>query len=101
VKVYQLLIGDEYGLRSSDEELTLDPIKGYAGRTGTKAQRDPKFVAEMVERRSALKVSAFRLGKLSGLSGSYISMIENGRRLPSDEAKAQIKETLDRLENEK
>lgn len=40
-------------------------------------------------------LSAYRLAIQSGLSRNYISLIENGKRLPADEVLQQLAEALD------
>ena len=96
MKTTQLFIGDEQGLRDA----TWIRPEGYTGRTGRPAREDQEFVNEVVRRRSALKLSAIGLGRETELSNAYISMLENGTRFASEEAKAHIRETLDRLESE-
>lgn len=111
MKTYLLFVGDKNGLvdgadylkqKGNRDQKQVDLIKkiprGYAGPTGGRAGPDPEFVAEMILRRSALKLSAIRLSKLAGYSGAYVSMIETGARYPSNEAKLAIRKTLSDLE---
>jgi hypothetical protein len=93
-----LFVGDEIGLRAPKDPVEVNTPK-YRGPTGQKATPDPQFVDELIRRRSALKLSAIGLGRLTDLSDAYISMIENGSRYPSEEAKKHIRETLDILES--
>lgn len=98
MKTYTLMVGDEYGLRDPEDHPVIDLPEGYSGFSGKKAVWDPQFIKEIVARRSALKLSAVQLAKKAGYSGGYLSMVEKGTRYPSDEAKVQIRSTLDRLE---
>jgi len=100
---YPLFFGDDKGLRDSfksSNTTKIVKIPGYSGPTGVKAEPDPEFVAEVVRRRSAHKVTAYRMSILSGFSGSYLSMVENGRRTPSEESKQKIRKALDDLDKE-
>lgn len=95
MKAYQLLVGDEHGLRDGHDGVL---PKGYSGPTGDKALPDPDFVLEVINRRTMLKLSAVGLSEKSGYSRGYVSMLEKGSRHASEEAKDQIRRTLDRLE---
>lgn len=94
-----LFIGDEYGLRAPKDPVEVKTPR-YVGPTGQKAMPDPHFVDEVIRRRTALRLSAIGLGRETPLSNAYISMLENGTRFASEEAKKAIRETLTRLESE-
>lgn len=92
MKTHQMFIGDENGLRDCDVELAPVLPKKNVGP-------DPEFVAELIQRRKALGVTAVLLSETAGFSRAYVSGIENGHFHASHETKARIREALRLMEN--
>ena len=49
---------------------------------------------QIYECRVAMNLSQIKFGKLLGLSGGYISYLESGRKLPTQETSNKIKEYM-------
>ena len=70
------------------------------GNIVRRAKPDPAFIAEMIRRRIELRMSRKDLARASGFSQSYISMLENETRPPTNQVKGRIRSALTRIEEE-
>lgn len=96
MRTFPLFVGDEQGLRDGPQRR----YREVGTSAGYYAGPDPEFQDELFARRTALKISGVKFAQEAGCSQSFLSMVQRGKAYASEDMKARIRATFDRLEGE-